>query len=215
MIERVAKKSAKLVVREAKAQATVVGSMVGVMWAEEAVDFVLGGRLDALGIHPRTAWGLLGILFAPFLHAGFGHLIANTIPLIVLSVLIMLRRKRDLLVVSVASALVGGLGIWLIAPSNTVHLGASILVFGYLGYLLARGLFERKVWSIAGSVVAFVLYGGALWGVLPGQVGISWQGHLFGFVGGVLAARWLSSRDSRIRVRSANTKPPAALKQSA
>jgi len=86
---------------------------------------------------------------------------------------------------------VGGLGTWLIAPALSVHVGASILIFGYLGYLLARGIFERHFWPIVGSIVTFVIYGGALFGVLPGQPGISWQGHLFGLIGGVLAARLL------------------------
>ena len=152
---------------------------------------VFNGALARLGVEPRTLSGLVGILFAPFLHASFAHLIANTVPLVVLGWLVMLRRKRDLLTVSVISGLVGGLGTWLIAPALTVHIGASVLIFGYLGYLLARGIFERRFWPIIGSVVTFFLYGGALFGVLPGQMGISWQGHLFGLIGGILAARWM------------------------
>ena len=188
-------------VREAKDQATIVGGTVGVMWAVEIVyAIVFRGGLDRFGIHPRSLDGLWGILFAPLLHGGFGHLIANTIPMIVLSFLIMLRRKRDWVIVSAVSALVGGLGIWLIGAGNSVHIGASILVFGYLGYMLSRGIFERRFWPIVGSVAVFFLYGGALFGVLPGQAGISWEGHLFGFVGGVLSAKWLSPSDDRIRV---------------
>ncbi|NUP09617.1 MAG: rhomboid family intramembrane serine protease [Polyangiaceae bacterium] len=216
MIQRAPTSSTKLaLVKEVKAQATVVGSMVGVLWLQEIVDAVFfRGGLDAYGIRPRTLDGLLGIFFAPFLHGGFAHLIANTIPLMVLSFLIMLRRKRDLLVVTAISALVGGLGIWLVGAANSVHIGASILVFGYLGYMLSRGIFERSFWSIVGSVAVFLVYGGALFGVLPGQAGISWEGHLFGFFGGVLSARLLTGGDRRIAVRpiGAAGSPPRALR---
>lgn len=203
MIEKTTPTSSKLALfKEAKAQATIVGSMVGVMWVEEIVDFVLGGALNGLGIHPRSLLGLLGIPLAPFLHADFGHLAANTVPLIVLSFLIMLRRKRDLLVVSVASTLVGGLGAWLLGAGNSVHIGASILVFGYLGYLLSRGIFERKFWPIVGSVAVFFVYGGALHGIFPGDAGISWQGHMFGLIGGIISGRLLSQgSDRRIAVK--------------
>lgn len=180
---------------EIRAQARVLGGFVGLLWVIHIVNAVLfGGSLVGLGIHPRTLWGLVGILFAPFLHGSFAHISANTVPLLVLGALVMQRRKRDLVTVSVISALVGGLGIWLVGGAATVHIGASILVFGYLGYLLLRGVFERRLWPILGSVLVFFLYGGALWGVLPGQAGVSWQGHLFGLLGGILAARLLRSR---------------------
>lgn len=182
-------------VTEAKTQGAIIAGFVGLLWVIELVNAsIFGGGLSAYGIVPRSLSGLLGILFAPFLHASFAHLIANTLPLAVLAWFVMLRRKRDLLTVSVLSALVGGLGTWLIAPALSVHVGASILIFGYLGYLLSRGIFERRFWPILGSVVVFFLYGGALFGVLPGEIGISWQGHLFGLLGGVLAARVLRAR---------------------
>src|SRR5262249_12423638 len=127
------------------------------------------------------------------IHLNFAHLIANTVPLLVLGWFVMLRRKRDLFTVSALSALVGGLGIWLIAPALSVHVGASVLIFGYLGYLPSRGFLERRFWPIVGSLVVFFLYGGALTGVLPGTIGVSWQGHLFGLLGGVLAARLLGT----------------------
>jgi membrane associated rhomboid family serine protease len=177
-------------------RALVLGGLVGPMWMSEAVDSVLGGALDRFGVRPRSLEGLAGIAFAPFLHADFGHLFANTVPLLVLGFIVMLRRKRDLAFVSAVSALVAGVGTWLIGASNSTHLGASSIVFGYLGYLLLRGWYERTIGAIAWAVVVFSLYGGALWGVLPTNPGISWEGHLFGFVGGVLAARWLSARRS-------------------
>lgn len=184
------KSAARALWAEIKAQARILGGFVGVLWAIHIVNAILGGALVGLGIWPRTLRGLVGILFAPFLHGSFAHLSANTVPLVVLGGLVMSRRRRDLLFVSVVAGLVGGLGTWLIAPAASVHVGASILIFGYLGFLLLRGVFDRKLWSILGSIAVFFLYGGALWGVLPGQIGISWQGHLFGLLGGVLAA-WL------------------------
>lgn len=178
--------------RELVTHGKILGGFVGFLWVVELLNaFVFGGALSNFGIHPRSVFGLLGILLAPLLHGSIAHLVGNTLPLLVLGWFVMLRRKRDFLYVSLASALVGGLGTWLIAPGNTVHVGASILIFGYLGHLLSRGIFERRFWPIVGSLVVFFLYGGALFGVLPGQEGISWQGHLFGFLGGVLAARAL------------------------
>lgn len=179
-------------VAEAKAQGLILGGFAGLLWLVQIVNaFVFGGALSAYGVQPRTFAGLWGILFAPFLHASFAHLIANTVPLLVLGWFVMLRRKRNLLTVSVLSALVGGLGTWLIGPALSVEVGASVLIFGYLGYLLLRGVFERRLWPILGSLAVFFLYGGALFGVLPGAAGISWQAHLFGLIGGILAARVL------------------------
>jgi membrane associated rhomboid family serine protease len=182
-------------VLEAKAHGKILGGFVGLLWLIQILNRVIfNGGLANLGIHPRSLDGLWGILLAPFIHVSFAHLIANTVPLVVLGWFVMLRQKRDLITVSVLAALVGGLGTWLIAPALTVHVGASILIFGYLGYLLFRGIFERRFWPIVGSIVTFFLYGGALFGVMPGQIGVSWQGHLFGLIGGILAARLLRTQ---------------------
>jgi membrane associated rhomboid family serine protease len=187
------KQATSALVLEAKAHGKILGGFAALLWLIQIVNgLIFQGGLAGLGIHPRSLYGLVGILFAPFIHVSFAHLIANTVPLLVLGWLVMLRQKRDLITVSALAALVGGLGTWLIAPALTVHVGASILIFGYLGYLLFRGIFERRFWPIVGSVVTFFLYGGALFGVMPGQVGVSWQGHLFGLIGGILAARLLS-----------------------
>ena len=168
-------------------QAAILAAIVALLWALEVADqLIFGGRLDALGIRPRTAAGLRGIVFAPFLHGGFAHLAANTIPFIVLGWLVMLRSTSDFFVVAVVSAAVSGLGVWLFGGARSVHIGLSGVVFGFLGYLLARGVYERRLGAILLAGVALVLYGGALWGVLPLQAGVSWQGHLFGFLGGWL-----------------------------
>lgn len=176
-----------------KLQATILGGFVVFIWLLEIIDqFLLRGRLDNFGVWPRTAVGLWGILLAPLLHAGFGHLMANTVPFLVLGWFVMMRHLRDFILVSIITTVVSGLGIWLIAPSNTVHLGASGLIFGYFGYLLLRGYFERSLSSILWSILVLFLYGGMIWGVLPQRLGISWQSHLFGFIGGGLAAYWLT-----------------------
>lgn len=166
------------------------------MWGEEVVDTFMDGRLDRFGIRPRQVDGLDGIVLSPFLHSGFTHLIANTIPFLVLGTAIGLGGMRRFLTVTVITALIGGLGTWLIGPENTVHIGASGLVFGYLSYLVSRGLFARKLTYLLGGIVVLAVYGGALWGLLPSP-GISWQGHLFGAVGGVVAASVLHSDRGR------------------
>jgi membrane associated rhomboid family serine protease len=159
------------------------------MWVSEGVDQVaFDGELDRFGIVPREIDGLTGIVLAPFLHAGFGHLVANTIPLLVLGGLIAFKGLRRLIVVGVGVILIGGLGVWLFGRS-AIHLGASGVVFGFLGYLVAAGVLERRLRSVMLAVVAVVLYGGMIWGVLPGTPGVSWESHLFGLLAGVVMAR--------------------------
>lgn len=189
-----------------KTQVTILGGFVAFIWLLELVDQLLfRGSLDNFGVWPRTAVGLWGILLAPVLHAGFGHVMANTVPFVVLGWFVMVRRLRDFVIVSIITVIVSGLGIWLISPSNTVHLGASGLIFGYFGYLLLRSYFERSLASILWSVLVLFLYGGMIWGVLPQQVGISWQSHLFGFIGGGLAAYWLTQRGTAVAISPDST----------
>lgn len=181
------------ITKEVKTQVTTLLGLVIFLWAVEIIDWlVFGGELNRFGIRPRTVSGLWGILFAPFLHGNFAHLLANTVPLVSLGWLVMLRETGDWLVVTVVAALCAGLGTWLIGAPLSVHIGASGVVFGYFGFLLLRGYFERSVTAIAFSILVAFLYGGIIWGVLPNQPGISWEGHLFGFLGGVLAARLLA-----------------------
>ncbi len=176
-------------------QLIILFVLIAIAWAAELADlFFFRRSLDALGIRPRTVPGLWGILFAPFLHGGLAHLAANTGPFLVLGWLTMLRSISDFVVVTLMAMLIGGLGVWLIAPSNSIHIGASGIVFGYLGYLLLRGYFERSFGAIAVALLVGLVYGGALWGLLPLRYGISWQGHLFGFLAGAAAARLLAVR---------------------
>lgn len=174
----------------------VLMALVVLAWVLEIGDYLVPGRwLDSNGIQPRTMSGLWGILFAPFLHGGFAHLMANTVPFLVLGALVLLRGIGTFIGVSLMVMVLGGLMVWLLAPSNSIHIGASGLIFGYIGYLLARGYFERNFSSLGIAALVALLYGGAIWGVLPGQPGISWQGHLFGFLSGIATAGLLRPRD--------------------
>ena len=172
-------------------------AMVLLMWALEVVDTALDNRLDRYGIEPREVDGLDGVVAAPFLHVGFGHLLANTLPFVAMGLVIALEGPLRLLGVTAVAATVSGLGTWLIAPADTIHLGASGVVFGYATYLIARGWFNRRAMEIAIGAVVALLWGGALLAGLEPQQGISWQGHLFGAIGGIVAARLLERRAAR------------------
>ncbi len=170
----------------------VVAALVISMWAVEVVDgLLLQDRLQNVGgILPRRTDGLDGIVFSPFLHAGLGHLVANTIPLAILGGLVALRGPRAFVMVTLAIMLVGGGLTWLLARSAN-HIGASGLVFGYFGYLVGRAFFSRRAGPIIPAIIAVVLYGGAVLGGFIPQSGVSWEGHLFGAVAGLAVARAL------------------------
>jgi membrane associated rhomboid family serine protease len=198
--------------RDLRARAALLLTFVGLMWVVELIDQVfLHGALDQLGIRPRETRSLWGILLAPFLHGGLPHLIANTAPLLVLGWLVLVRRRGDFALVTVVSALVGGLGVWLFAPSYSIHIGASGVAFGYLGYLIARAWFERSLTSLALAMLAGVLYGSALAGLLPGQRGISWEGHLFGFAAGGATGALFRGRPRVLRYPGGAAARPTAV----
>ncbi|GAA4870523.1 rhomboid family intramembrane serine protease [Saccharopolyspora cebuensis] len=166
-----------------------------VLWAIELVDLLLPTlRLDGAGIEPRDVDGLDGILWAPLLHFGFGHLIANSVPLFVLGWLLLSGGVRQFLGVTAVVWLVAGAGTWLVADGGTTHAGASGVVFGWMVFLLLRGFVQRSAGQIVVALVLFFYWGGMLWGVLPGQPNVSWEGHLFGALGGLLAALLLARR---------------------
>jgi membrane associated rhomboid family serine protease len=177
--------------------ARILLALVALMWAVELVDVILDQELDRYGIEAREPEGLDGIATAPFLHVGFAHLLGNTIPFVIMGLLIAVDGARRLLAVFAIVALVSGLGTWLVAPEGTIHVGASGVVFGFSTYLIARGWFARRPGQIAIGLVVVVLWGGVLLSGLQPREGISWQGHLFGAIGGVVAARVLAGRDSR------------------
>jgi membrane associated rhomboid family serine protease len=182
--------------------------VVGIMWLVEVINSLDSNRLDADGIRPRDFADLWGIFTAPFLHVGFNHLIANTIPLVFMGVIIAMRGAAKVAIVTLVVLLVGGLGTWLIAPSGSVTVGASGLVFGYAAYLLTRGLFDRSALELLTGVVVGVVWGSALLSSLVPHYGISWQGHLCGAIGGVIAAWLLADRPGPAqRWRTPGTRP--------
>lgn len=168
---------------------------VGLMWVVEAADQVLiattGNRqvLDGYGVQPLSTDGLLGILFQPLLHGDWAHLIGNSIALLVLGSIIAMSGVRPLVTVTVISWLASGLVSWLLGGSGTVHIGASGIVFGYIFYVILRGLFSRRFVHLLIGVLIGLFYGiDAVAGLSPMQAGVSWQGHLGGAIGGFLTA---------------------------
>lgn len=168
----------------------IIAGLVAAFWVVEALDtFLLGDRLQRNGIGPRRMNGIDGILWAPFLHSTWAHVISNTIPFAVLGGLVAVRGRRRWLTITLIVVFVGGGLTWLLAGGGN-HIGASGVVFGYLGALVGAAIFERRPSSIAPALVAILLYGGIIVGFAP-QRGVSWEGHLFGALAGLMAARLL------------------------
>jgi len=194
MSTKVQKRSLTALAVETRARMRLVTWTVGLMWVLEGIDqLIFSGALDRFGVRPLTMDGLWGIFAAPLLHGGFGHLMANTLPWLFLGFLTTTRKRLDFWVVVLASTLTAGLGSWIFGGTGTVHIGASGVVFGFLGFLMGRGIWERRFGTIALSVVVTALFGSMLWSMLPvlAEVGISWQAHFFGWIGGLLVARAL------------------------
>ena len=173
------------------------------MWMLELLDQLSGNQLDQLGIHARDFDGMPEILSAPFLHAGWDHLMSNSLPFLVLGFLVLLSGLARWLIASLIIIVISGLTAWFLTPANTIILGASGLIFGWLTYLLARGLWSRRPAQVVIAVLVLLVYGGLIWGVFPSGAGISWQAHLGGAIAGVLAAWLLHRRASRQAVPAA------------
>lgn len=186
---------------ELRAIIKILGATLALLWAVEIVDAVVfAGALDVFGIHPREPLGLIGVLTWPLLHGGFAHLASNTVALLIFGTLTLMWGRREFFAVTLASTLVGGLGVWLVGAAGSVHIGASGVCFGLFGYLLFRGFYERKFASVILSLCVAFVFGGTLAGAVPGMAmpGVSWEGHLFGLLGGILVAR----RFKRLRARA-------------
>ena len=187
----------------------LIVAICALMWAVEIVDLV-AGDLDAYGIRPRDAGGLAGILTAPFLHDGFAHLVGNTLPFLVLGALIALGGLLRVAAVTAIVAAAGGLGVWLTASPGTVHVGASGLVFGYAAYLIARAALSRDLLHLTVALAVIALYGSTLLLGLVPTFGVSWQGHIFGGLGGLLAARVLHGHSLTVAGRRSRESLPRA-----
>lgn len=170
--------------------------LLGACWAIEIVNYNDEGALGSrYGIRPHDTDQLWHIFTAPFLHANLDHLTANSVPLAIFAFLAALRGVARFIAVSLIVMVASGLGVWFLSAPDTVTVGASGLIFGYFGYLIARGFVEHRPSDIVIGVLIAVLYGTMIFGALPGQPGISWQAHMFGLIGGVAAA-WLTRRRS-------------------
>lgn len=179
--------------RDLKLHLSILGGILLVLWAVYLANLLVFSRqLIVLGIMPRSILGLRGVVFAPLLHDSASHLVANTVPLFTLGWLTLLRGLRVFWLTTALAMLTAGLGTWLLGAPTSVHIGASGVIFGYFGLLLLWGWFERSVEAIALSLLVGLLYGSLMGGVLPGNAGVSWESHLFGFLGGAIAARLLA-----------------------
>ncbi len=172
-----------------KTTVTWILAGLAVMWGVEAVNFFTGHNISrTAGITPRTVSGLWGIFLSPFMHFSVFHLLMNSLPFAVLGGLICLQGRRLFIEVTLIVILVSGLGVWLFARP-AVHAGASGLIFGYFGFLLASGWYAKDVQSVVIALAVLVYYGGMVFGILPLRAYVSWESHLFGFLAGAFTAR--------------------------
>ena len=174
----------------------LLAGFMAIIWGVEAANTLMDHRLSEFGIVPRTTEGLRGILLWPFLHAGFGHVISNTLPMAVLGGVIAIQGRNTLLKVSAIVVVVSGAGVWVFARPG-IHVGASGLVFGYFGYLVARGWYQRSRSSVAVAILVVFFYGGLIFGIVPPSGFVSWEGHLFGLLAGILAAKIIDEKKPR------------------
>jgi membrane associated rhomboid family serine protease len=191
-------------------------TFVALLYLIELIDQLTRHNLDANGIRPLEADGLWGIIFAPVLHANWQHLMANTVPLLVLGFLMTLAGLSRFVWATAIVWILGGFGTWLIGNmgsncGETDHIGASGLIFGWLAFLLVFGIFVRRFWDIVIGLVVLFAYGGILLGAMPvlGRCGgVSWQGHLCGAIAGVVAAYLLSAPERKARAKKAGARRP-------
>lgn len=176
-------------------------AFVAVLWVIQAANWATNYALNpAFGLIPRRVSGLDGVVGMPFLHGSFEHLISNTPPLLLLGALLAATTTRALMAMNVAVIALGGTLVWLLG-SSAIHIGASGLVFGWFGFLITRGLVDRSPVTFGASVLVGVLYGSIIWGVLPGQPGVSWEAHLFGAIAGAAAAFFIPAHVHSPRIR--------------
>ncbi|MGC0419333.1 rhomboid family intramembrane serine protease [Embleya sp. AB8] len=187
--------SSRISVSGVRDAALITAVLIGAIWVVQVINYTTDDSLLTYGLTPRRTDELPDILTAPFLHFGTGHIVSNTFPLMLLGFLAALRGIARFLVVLLAIILVGGFGVWLTAPSGSNTAGASILVFGLFGYLIVRGFADRRVVDVLIGFAVLGFYGSSFaMGLTPLAEGVSWQGHLFGLIGGMLAAVALRRR---------------------
>ncbi|MBL4862301.1 MAG: rhomboid family intramembrane serine protease [Crocinitomicaceae bacterium] len=170
-----------------KSKFKIVLVLLAIMYGVQLLNSLLPFALNNYGIRPRTVSGLIGVLVSPILHVGWWHLFSNTLPLLFLLLTLMIFYEKKWVFVVTFIVIVGGGLVWLFGRSVN-HVGASGLIYGLAGYLIAKGIFEKKFKSLMISFVILIFYGSLIWGVFPTSYRISWEGHLFGVISGILAA---------------------------
>jgi len=161
--------------------------IVTAMWAVFIVNALVPIDFNQFGIIPRQVEGIKGILFAPFLHGSLAHIVSNTIPMLVLTTVLFWFYRNIAVRVLLLSTVVGGLLVWVFGRT-AFHIGASGVIFALVGFLIASGIFRKKIKALLLAIAIFFFYGGIVWGVLPTQPGVSWESHLFGFLSGIALA---------------------------
>jgi membrane associated rhomboid family serine protease len=178
--------------REIKTVINILIISLSLIWGIFIINMLfLHGYLNSFGIHPRTLFGLIGILTAPLLHLNLSHIIGNSIAFLLFATLVLSLDIHRFITVTVFSTVIAGFGTWLIGMQNSNHIGASGIIMGYFGYCISIGFIEKKIFTIIFSIIIILSYGGMIFSVLPFQLGISWEGHLFGFLGGIIAALFI------------------------
>lgn len=161
--------------------------LIGILWAIQVINFILGYRLNFLGIYPRNIFGLPGIICSPFLHGNFNHLFFNSIPLFVLINLVLFNGHAEFYYISIIIILISGSALWLFGR-KAIHIGSSTLIMGYFGYLLINAYHQPTMVTVLLAAVCIYYFGGLFLALFPGEKGISWEGHVFGCAAGIAAA---------------------------
>lgn len=162
--------------------------LLAVIWAVQLINMISSYALNPwFGLIPRALGGLDGVVLMPLLHGSLGHAASNSVPLVVLGVLMGATSGRNVAMASAMIVVLSGLAVWLMGRT-ALHVGASGLVFGWFGYLIARGVVERRLVSVLVALGVGLVYGSMIWGVLPNQPGVSWEAHLFGALAGAVTA---------------------------
>lgn len=176
--------------------------LILIMWLVHILKFSIGINLGNYGLMAREVSGLIGILTSPFIHGSFEHLISNSVPLFVMSLIIIFFYRRIAYQSMLLIYVLTGLTVWAFARANVIHIGASGVVYGLVSFVFWTGIFRRNVKSIMLALIITFLYSGLFLGILPNQPGISWESHLFGGLVGILVAFWMKDKTEKDEVPS-------------
>jgi membrane associated rhomboid family serine protease len=177
------------IILSVKQNSVFVFGIIGLLLFINIINRIFGDRLNLLGIIPRTTHGLIGIFSSPFLHRDFNHLFFNSIPLFVLANLVLLDGRTVFYIVSTMITVLSGFSIWIIGR-RAIHIGASSIIMGYFGYLLANAYFQVTATTIILGILCLYYFGGLVLSLFPGERDVSWEGHVFGFLAGIATAYW-------------------------